>query len=292
MEKLIEKASILLESLPYIRKFYGKTVVIKYGGNAMVKDELKSSFAEDVVLLKYVGINPIVVHGGGPQIGEVLKKLNIKSSFAGGMRITDSETMKVVQMVLVGMVNKEVVSLINSHGGTAVGLSGKDGKLLEAERINSSDYLRSVGVIENVDLGYVGSIKKVNANIIERLLESNFIPVVAPVAFGEGNETYNVNADTVAGEIAASVRAEKLIMLTDIRGIKNKQGNLISTLKRIEISDLIRNKTISGGMIPKVKACEIALMSGVKKAHIIDGRVKHSILLEIFTQKGIGTQIT
>jgi acetylglutamate kinase len=291
MEKLVEKATILLEALPYIKKFYGKTVVIKYGGNAMVDESLKDAFAEDIVLLKYIGINPVVVHGGGPQIGEFLRKLNIPSRFVGGMRVTDRETMNVVEMVLVGKVNKEIVKLINSHGGNAVGLSGKDGNLIVAEKINSKKYLSEVKAPEIIDLGFVGKVKKINPEIITRLLESKFIPVIAPVGIGEDYEAYNINADLVAGEVAAALKAEKLIMLTDVEGIKDRAGNLIRSISRQELSSLIENGTVSGGMIPKVKACEIALTGGVKKAHIIDGRVKHSVLLEIFTQEGIGTEI-
>lgn len=288
---MIEKVTTLLEALPYIREFYGKTVVIKYGGNAMINEDLKEGFAQDVVLLKYVGINPVIVHGGGPQIGELLKKLNIESRFVGGMRVTDRETMNVVEMVLVGKVNKEIVKLINSHGGNAVGLSGKDGNLIVAEKIDHVKYLQEVNAPEIIDLGFVGRVKKVNPDIVNRLLESKFIPVIAPVGIGEDFEAYNINADLVAGEMAAALKAEKLIMLTDVEGIKNKEGKLIKSLKRQELSKLISNGTISGGMIPKVKACEIALTGGVKKAHIIDGRVKHSILLEMFTQEGIGTEI-
>ncbi len=288
---MIEKVSTLLEALPYIREFYGKTVVIKYGGNAMVNEELKEAFAQDVVLLKYVGINPVIVHGGGPQIGELLKRLNIESRFVGGMRITDKETMNVVEMVLVGKVNKEIVKLINSHGGNAVGLSGKDGNLIVAEKINHIKYLQEVRAPEIIDLGFVGKVKKVNPEIVNKLLESKFIPVIAPVGIGEDFEAYNINADLVAGEMAAALKAEKLIMLTDVEGIKDREGNLIRSISRQDLSTLISDGTVSGGMIPKVKACEIALTGGVKKAHIIDGRLKHSILLEMFTQEGIGTEI-
>jgi len=291
MEKMIEKVTTLLEALPYIREFYGKTVVIKYGGNAMVNDELKEAFAQDVVLLKYVGINPVIVHGGGPQIGELLRRLNIETKFIGGMRVTDRETMNVVEMVLVGKVNKEIVKLINSHGGNAVGLSGKDGNLIVAEKIDHVEYLQEVKAPEIIDLGFVGKVKKINPEIVNKLLESKFIPVIAPVGIGEDYEAYNINADLVAGEVAAALKAEKLIMLTDVEGIKDKSGNLIKSLRRNELTDLISQGVISGGMIPKVKACEIALTSGVKKAHIIDGRLKHSILLEMFTQEGIGTEI-
>ncbi len=291
MERTIEKVSTLLEALPYIRHFYGKTVVIKYGGNAMVNEELKEAFAQDIVLLKYVGINPVVVHGGGPQIGELLKRLNIESKFVGGMRITDRETMNVVEMVLVGKVNKEIVKLINSHGGNAVGLSGKDGNLIVAEKIDYEKYLQEVRAPEIIDLGFVGKVKEVNPEIVKKLLESKFIPVIAPVGIGEDFEAYNINADLVAGEVAAALKAEKLIILTDVEGIKDKKGNLMRSLRREELPKLISSKVVSGGMIPKVKACEVALTGGVKKAHIIDGRLKHSILLEMFTQEGIGTEI-
>jgi acetylglutamate kinase len=291
VETLIEKVSTLLEALPYIREFYGKTVVIKYGGNAMVNEELKEAFAQDVALLKYVGINPVIVHGGGPQIGELLKRLNIETRFVGGMRVTDRETMNVVEMVLVGKVNKEIVKLINSHGGNAVGLSGKDGNLIVAEKIDSREYLSELKAPEIIDLGFVGRVKRVNPDIVTKLLESKFIPVIAPVGIGEDFEAYNINADLVAGEMAAALKAEKLIMLTDVEGIKDKEGRLLKSLRRDQLPQLIADGTVSGGMIPKVKACEAALMGGVKKAHIIDGRVKHSILLEMFTQEGIGTEI-
>ncbi len=291
MREVIEKVTTLLEALPYIREFYGKTVVIKYGGNAMVNEELKSAFAQDIVLLKYVGINPVIVHGGGPQIGKLLERLNIPTRFVGGMRVTDRETMNVVEMVLVGQVNKEIVKLINSHGGNAVGLSGKDGNLIVAQKINSREYLSQVKAPEIIDLGFVGKVRKINPEIVNKLLESKFIPVIAPVGIGEDFEAYNINADLVAGEMAAALRAEKLIMLTDVEGLKDKNGHLIPSLPRSQITQLIENGTISGGMIPKVKACEIALTGGVKKAHIVDGRIKHSILLELFTQEGIGTEI-
>jgi len=291
VQRSIEKVSTLLEALPYIKEFYGKTVVIKYGGNAMVNSELKEAFAQDIVLLKYVGINPVIVHGGGPQIGELLKKLNIPTKFVGGMRVTDRETMNVVEMVLVGKVNKEIVKLINSHGGNAVGLSGKDGNLIVAEKIDSKKYLSEIRVPEIIDLGFVGRVKRINPEIVKKLLESKFIPVIAPVGIGEDFEAYNINADLVAGEMAAGLRAEKLIVLTDVEGIKDRKGNLINSIERSRLSELIEDGTISGGMIPKVRACERALLGGVKKAHIIDGRVKHSILLEMFTQEGIGTEI-
>ena len=290
MERLIEKASVLLEALPYMRRFYGKTFVIKYGGSAMVEESLKRSFAEDVVLLKYIGINPVIVHGGGPQIGEFLSKLNMKTEFVGGMRVTNRETMDIVEMVLVGKVNKEIVSLINSHGGNAVGLSGKDGNLLVARKIDSKKYLEEVRAPEIIDLGFVGEVKSVNPEIVTNLISSKFIPVIAPVGFGEDFQAYNINADIVAGSIASSLKAEKLIMLTDTEGIK-RDGELLTTVERSQVPGLIEKGVIYGGMIPKLKSCDIALSGGVKKAHIIDGRVKHSVLLEIFTDRGIGTQV-
>jgi len=290
VERLIEKASVLLEALPYMRRFYGKTFVIKYGGSAMVEESLKRSFAEDVVLLKYIGINPVIVHGGGPQIGEFLSKLNMKTEFVGGMRVTNRETMDIVEMVLVGKVNKEIVSLINSHGGNAVGLSGKDGNLLVARKIDSKKYLEEVRAPEIIDLGFVGEVKSVNPEIVTNLISSKFIPVIAPVGFGEDFQAYNINADIVAGSIASSLKAEKLIMLTDTEGIK-RDGELLTTVERSQVPGLIEKGVIYGGMIPKLKSCDIALSGGVKKAHIIDGRVKHSVLLEIFTDRGIGTQV-
>jgi acetylglutamate kinase len=291
LKELVEKVAVLLEALPYIRQFYRKTVVVKYGGNAMVDASLKSAFAEDIVLLKYVGINPVVVHGGGPQIGEFLKRLGIKTRFVGGMRVTDRETMNVVEMVLVGKVNKEIVGLINSHGGSAVGLSGKDGNLIVAEKIDSERYLSEVRAPEIIDLGFVGRVKRVNPDIVRRLIESGFIPVIAPVGIGEDFQAYNINADLVAGEVASALKAEKLVILTDVEGMKDKDGNLLRSVHRRDLSSLIEEGVVSGGMIPKVRACEIALTGGVRKAHIIDGRVKHSLLLEIFTQEGVGTEI-
>jgi acetylglutamate kinase len=289
MEKMIEKASVLIEALPYIRKFYGKTIVIKYGGHAMVDEELQKNFARDIVLLKFVGINPIIVHGGGPQIGDMLKKLNIQSTFVSGMRVTDKETMNVVEMVLVGLVNKNIVSLINSNGGKAIGLSGKDGNLILAEKlyIEEENFYKTPEII---DLGHVGKVKKVNSEVLN-LISKEYIPVIAPVGIGEDYEPYNINADLVAGAVAASLGAEKLILLTDVRGVLDKEGALISSLTVQEIEDLKNNNIIYGGMLPKMDSVKSALMGGVKKVHIIDGRILHSVLLEIFTDKGIGTQI-
>lgn len=289
MEKLIEQASVLIEALPYIRKFYGKTIVIKYGGHAMVDEDLKNNFARDIVLLKYVGINPIIVHGGGPQIGDMLKKLNIQSTFVSGMRVTDKETMNVVEMVLVGLVNKNIVSLINRNGGKAIGLSGKDGNLILAEKlfIEEDSFYKTPEII---DLGHVGKVKSVNSDVLN-LISKDYIPVIAPVGIGEDSEPYNINADLVAGAIASAVGAEKLILLTDVKGVLDKDGNLISSLSVSEIEDLKNNNIIYGGMLPKMDSVKSALLGGVQKVHIIDGRILHSVLLEIFTDKGIGTQI-
>lgn len=289
MDKMIEKASVLIESLPYIKKFFGKTFVIKYGGHAMVDEELKNSFARDIVLLKYIGINPIIVHGGGPQIGEMLKKLDIESKFISGMRVTDKETMNVVEMVLVGLVNKNIVSLINRHGGRSLGLSGKDGNLILAEKlfIEEDTFYKTPEII---DLGHVGKVKHVNAELLMDISQK-YIPVIAPVGIGEDFEPYNINADLVAGAVAASLGAEKLILLTDVRGVLDNDGNLISSLTVSEIENLKTDKIIYGGMLPKMDSVKLALEGGVSKVHIIDGRILHSVLLEIFTDKGIGTQI-
>jgi len=284
MKKYMDKVNTLTESFPYIREFYGKTIVIKYGGHAMSEDSLRKSFALDMVLLKYVGINPVIVHGGGPQIGTLLKQVGKESSFAGGMRVTDTETMDIVEMVLVGKVNKEIVHNINMVGGNAVGLSGKDGGLLTAEKI----YHQFEG--EEVDIGQVGTVKTVNARIIETLDKEKFIPVIAPVGFDEKGLTYNINADIAAGKIAEALNAEKLILLTDVEGVK-VAGKLVSSLKRGDVADFIQQEEITGGMIPKVNCCLNAIANGVHKTHIIDGRVEHAVLLEIFTDAGIGTEI-
>ncbi|UOD35442.1 acetylglutamate kinase [Deferribacteraceae bacterium V6Fe1] len=291
MEKLIEKASVLVESLPYIKKFYGKTIVIKYGGHAMVDEELKSSFAKDIVLLKYIGISPVIVHGGGPQIGEMLKKLNIQSTFVSGMRVTDKETMNIVEMVLAGKVNKDIVNLINKNGGKGIGLSGKDGELIKAKKLVINDENELVKTPEIIDLGHVGEVESVNTKVIDTI-KDEFIPIIAPVGIGDDFEPYNINADLVAGAVASALKAEKLILLTDVRGILDKDKNLLSSLDKEKIRIMKKDGTIQGGMIPKVDCALSALESGVKKAHIIDGRIKHSVLLEIFTDTGIGTQIT
>jgi acetylglutamate kinase len=286
-----KRAQILIEALPYIRRFQDAVIVVKYGGHAMVDEELKKSFALDVILMKTVGLNPIVVHGGGPQIGSFLKRLSIQSEFVDGMRVTDEQTMDVVEMVLVGKVNKEIVNLINQNGGRAVGLSGKDGQLLTAKKMK---YMRKRGddqPPEIIDIGMVGEITSVNHEILTSLMESRFIPVIAPVGAGKKGETYNINADLVAGHIASSLKARKLILLTDTEGVLDGQGRLISTIKAGDAPGMIEDGTVKGGMIPKIGCCLQALKGGVKKAHILDGRKEHAILLEIFTQEGIGTEI-
>lgn len=290
-KKTPNTASVLIEALPYIQKFSNETIVVKYGGNAMVDEKLKKSFALDIILMKYVGLNPVVVHGGGPQIGNLLKSLSIESQFVDGMRVTDQQTMDVVEMVLVGKVNKEIVSFINQNGGQSVGLSGKDGKLLIARKMK---YVRDKGdnqPPEIIDIGMVGEIEKINNKVLLSLIDAQFIPVIAPVGVGEGGKTYNINADLVAGSVAASLKARKLILLTDTEGVLDKNGELISSIKADEIGELIKDGTIKGGMIPKVKCCLEALTTGVSKAHIIDGRKEHALLLEIFTMGGIGTEI-
>jgi acetylglutamate kinase len=290
MEDFISKAEVLMETLPYFRRFYGKTFVIKYGGNAMVDEELKESFAQDVVLLKYVGINPVIVHGGGPQIDQVLDRMGITSRFVRGMRVTDQETLDIVEMVLVGKVNKEIVNLVNQHGGMAVGLSGKDGGLILARKMNItvSDNGKPPEII---DLGMVGEIVGINPRIIDSLDDNKFIPVIAPVGVGHQGETYNINADLVAGEVAEALHAEKLILMTDVEGVKDKKGDLVSTLTEKQARKMIQDGVVASGMIPKVECCIEALKGGVGKTHIIDGRVKHAVLLEIFTKEGVGTEV-
>ncbi len=291
MEKLIEKANILMETLPWIRRFTGKTIVIKYGGNAMVEEHLKEGFARDIIMMKYVGLNPVVIHGGGPQIGKVLEAMKIESHFVQGMRVTDSATMDVVEMVLVGKVNKEIVTNINRHGGKAVGITGKDGGLIQARKLEMTTVNPDTLTPEIIDIGMVGEVESVDPAIIRNLEESNFIPVIAPIGSGLSGETYNINADLVAGRIAGALKAEKLILLTDIEGVKDKQGKLISTIDVQRVPDLINDGTISGGMIPKVNCCVDAVEEGVTKTHIVDGRMEHACLLEMFTDKGIGTVV-
>ncbi len=291
MKELIEKANVLMETLPWIKRFYGKTIVIKYGGNAMVEDHLKESFARDVIMMKYIGLNPVVVHGGGPQIGKVLEAMKIESHFIQGMRVTDSETMDVVEMVLGGKVNKEIVTNINRHGGKAVGITGKDGGLIQARKLEMTAINPETLTPEIIDIGMVGEFESVDPTIIRSLKENDFIPVIAPTGGGLNGETYNINADLVAGRIAGALKAEKLILLTDIEGVKDKQGKLISTIDIQRVPELINNETISGGMIPKVNCCVDAIDEGVTRAHIVDGRMEHACLLEMFTDKGIGTVV-
>ncbi len=274
-----EKIETLLEALPYIKAFAGATFVIKYGGAAMEEESLKKEFAKDVVLLKYVGINPIVVHGGGPEIGRLLKELKIPSAFIDGLRVTDQKTLEIAEMVLSGHVNKEIVKNINDMGGKAIGLSGKDGRLLVAEQV------------KNKEIGFVGEVVNVNVDILKDISRHGYIPVVAPIADGVDGHSYNVNADTAAGSIAKAMSAEKLILLTDVEGVLDREGKLFSTLKESEVMKLVENKTVSGGMIPKVTCCIDAVRAGVKETHVVDGRVPHAILLEIFTDSGVGTEI-
>lgn len=291
MQELINKANVLMEALPYMQRFYGKTIVIKYGGNAMVEERLKEGFANDVILLKLIGLNPVIVHGGGPQIGKVLQQMGLKTDFVQGMRVTDHETMNVVEMVLGGKVNKEIVGNINHFGGKAVGLSGKDGNLITARKLEMTRINPDTLTPEIIDVGMVGEVDTVNPAVLRALEQNSFIPVIAPVGVGRHGETYNINADLVAGRIAGALKAEKLILLTDVEGVKDKQGQLISTIDIGAVNGLIEDGTIGGGMIPKVTCCVDAVNEGVSKAHIIDGRMEHACLLELFTDKGIGTAV-
>jgi acetylglutamate kinase len=274
----IEKADVLLEALPYIRRFAGKVMVVKYGGHVMESEELKDSFAQDVALLKYVGMHPVIVHGGGPQIDAALKQAGIEPRFVRGLRVTDAETMNIVEMVLVGKINSEIVTMLNRHGGHAVGLSGKDDELIVVRKRKAGE-----------DLGFVGEVVGVNARIIESL--QGFIPVIAPVAAGSDGATYNINADLVAGKVAEALHAEKLILLTDVEGVKGRDGALMDTLPADTATELIREGVIAGGMIPKIECCLEAIRSGVRQAHVIDGRVRHALLLEVLTSRGVGTEI-
>ena len=287
-----DRARILTEALPYIQRFQGKTIVIKYGGNAMVDENLKRGFARDVVLMKLVGMNPVVVHGGGPQIGKLLEKIGKKSEFIQGMRVTDRETMDVVEMVLGGLVNKEIVNLISQHGGKAVGLSGKDGGLIRAKKM----VLQKAPAKENlpseiIDIGHVGEVSSIDPRLVALLDTGDFIPVIAPIGVGEDGQTYNINADVVAGKLAITLKAEKLILLTNTTGVLDKEGKLLTGLSINQVKDLIGDGTIHGGMLPKVNYALDAVGNGVKSAHIIDGRVEHALLLEIFTNEGVGTLI-
>ncbi len=291
-ETAMQVSAVLSKGLPYIQRFTGKTVVIKYGGNAMENEELKSSFARDVVLMKLVGINPIVVHGGGPQIGELLERLNIKSNFVNGMRVTDSQTMDVVEMVLGGQVNKQIVSLINSHGGTAVGLTGKDANLIRARKLEVMNRSPELERPEIIDIGHVGEVDSVNVDVIEMLTRSNVIPVIAPIGVGPDGASYSINADLVAGKVAEAMKAEKLILLTNVSGLKSKDGNVLTGLTAKQVNELIEDGTIHGGMLPKIRCALSAVENGVRTSHIIDGRVAHATLLEIFTDEGVGTLIS
>ncbi len=291
LEAWLQKATTLSEALPYMRSYAGETFVIKYGGHAMGDDELAELFARDVVLLKQVGINPIVVHGGGPQIGEMLARLKIKSSFIDGLRVTDRETVDIVEMVLSGSINKQVVAAVNKAGGTAVGLSGKDGGLIRARKLRHRDRKTDSNIEKVLDLGFVGEPTKINADMLAALERSDIIPVIAPIGIGEDGETYNINADTVAGAVAAAVDAARLLMLTDVAGVLDKSGELLPEMASSRAKALIKNGTISGGMIPKVETCLGAVGKGVDAAVILDGRIPHALLLEIFTESGVGTLI-
>jgi acetylglutamate kinase len=290
MKDIIKKAEILIESLPYIEKFYGKTFVIKYGGAAQVKEELKESFAKDIVLLNFIGIKTTIVHGGGPMISATMEKMGKKPMFVQGQRVTDRETMDIVEMVLGGLVNKEIVSLINNHGGKAVGLSGKDAGLIKAKKKVIKKSSES-GIEEIIDIGLVGEVTHVDPHIISCLEKDGFIPVISPVGVGPKGETLNINADYIAASVASALKAEKLILLTDVPGLMNKKGRIISTVTKRQTKKLFDDGTISGGMMPKVQACLRAIEGGVSKTHIIDGRIPHCLLLELFTREGIGTEI-
>jgi acetylglutamate kinase len=285
-------AHVLTEALPYIRRFRGKTVVIKYGGNAMVDEDLKSGFARDIVLMKLVGINPVVVHGGGPQIGRLLEKLGKESRFVDGMRVTDSETMDVVEMVLGGLVNKEIVNLITQHGGRAVGLTGKDGDLIRARKMVIKRHTPELDAPEIIDIGHVGEVESIDASLVNMLVSGDFIPVIAPIGVGSDGRSYNINADLVAGRMAEVLNAEKLILLTNTAGLLDKQGRLLTGLKVGGVRSLIEDGTVQGGMLPKIGCVISALSSGVSAAHIIDGRLPHAVLVELFTDEGVGTLIS
>ena len=284
-------ARVLTESLPYIRRFSGRTIVIKYGGHAMESEELKNGFARDIVLMKLVGFNPVVVHGGGPQISSLLKRIGKESQFVDGMRVTDSETMDVVEMVLGGLVNKEIVNNINRHGGCAVGLTGKDGDLIHARKLTITRHSPDLKAPEIIDIGHVGEVASIDQSIIEHLISGDFIPVIAPIGVGPGGQSYNINADLVAGKMAEVLHAEKLILLTDTAGVKDKAGHLLTGLNAQKVQGLIEDGTIHGGMLPKIACALEAVQGGVRAAHIIDGRIEHAVLVELFTDDGIGTQI-
>ena len=285
-------ARVLTEALPYIQRFTNKTIVVKFGGNAMIDDQLKEQFARDNVLMKLVGMNPIVVHGGGPQIGDLLKRLAIESHFVDGMRVTDTATMDVVEMVLGGSVNKEIVSLLNRNGGKAIGLTGKDGQLIRAKKLKVTQRTPDLAKTEIIDIGHVGEVEKINTEVLDMLVNSDFIPVIAPIGVGADGASYNINADLVAGKVAEVLKAEKLMLLTNIEGLMDKSGKVLTGLSTEQVNDLIADGTIYGGMLPKIGCALDAVNAGVTSAHIIDGRVPHAVLLEIFTDTGVGTLIT
>ncbi|MEZ5506885.1 MAG: acetylglutamate kinase [Gammaproteobacteria bacterium] len=291
-DQALNIAQVLSEALPYIQRFTGKTIVIKYGGNAMETEELNNSFARDIVMMKLVGINPVVVHGGGPQIGDLLKKIGKESRFVDGMRVTDSETMDVVEMVLGGLVNKDIVNLINNNGGRAVGLTGKDGQLIRAKKLMITRASPELQAPEIIDIGHVGEVEKVNTDVVDMLVKSDFIPVIAPIGVGEDGASYNINADLVAGKVAEALKAEKLMLLTNTAGLLDKAGKVMTGLSPAEVDALIADGTIYGGMLPKINCALSAVNHGVTSSHIIDGRVPHAVLLEIFTDAGVGTLIT
>lgn len=288
----VHVAEVLSEALPYIRRYAGKTLVIKYGGNAMESEELKTGFARDIVLMKAVGINPVVVHGGGPQIADLLKRLNIESRFVEGMRVTDGPTMDVVEMVLGGQVNKDIVNLINTHGGSAIGLTGKDARLIRARKLKVTRQDADMLQPEIIDIGQVGEVESVNTDLLNMLVKGDFIPVIAPIGVGPNGESYNINADLVAGKVAEALHAEKLMLLTNIAGLMDKEGNVLTGLNITQVDELITDGTIYGGMLPKIRCALEAVQGGVNSANIIDGRVPNAVLLEIFTDHGVGTLIT
>lgn len=291
-QEAVTTVSVLSQALPYLQRFVGKTIVVKYGGNAMIDEELKNSFARDVVMLKLVGINPVVVHGGGPQIGDLLEKLNIESHFVNGMRVTTSETMDVVEMVLGGLVNKDIVNLINQNGGKAIGMTGKDGQLLKATKLHVTQKSPELEKDEIIDIGHVGEVQSINTDVLDMFIRSDFIPVIAPIGVGEDGASYNINADLVAGKVAEVLKAEKLILLTNIAGLMDKDGHILTGLSTRQVDELIADGTIYGGMLPKIQCALDAVHAGVTSSHIIDGRVAHSTLLELFTDEGVGTLIT
>jgi len=291
-EQAQQIASVLAEALPYIQRFSGKTIVVKYGGNAMTDDKLKEGFARDIVLMKLVGMNPVVVHGGGPQIAELLKRIGKESEFIQGMRVTDRETMDIVEMVLGGSVNKEIVNLIHQHGGSAVGLTGKDGDMIRARKMEMTAFNEDLNASEIIDLGHVGEVARINIQVIDTMIASGFIPVIAPVGVGEDGRSYNINADLVAGKVAEALKAEKLMLLTNTPGLLDKAGNLLTGLNSEKVAELIQDGTIYGGMLPKIRCALEAVQNGVHSSHIIDGRVEHAVMLEVFTDEGVGTLIT